>query len=535
MATNIETLKKPNGDKVLPRTRAKAVSMENGTTVEAAIIDINEQLKTCPDANSVVSINQQSLTDAQKAQVRANIGVNTGPDIHAEYFTITDDGIVSLKPEYRGAVATAFNVDGDASVSDEGVGIAGSKNARLPKHLIIPDAVNGIEVTGIAPGAFLYNHMIESIYIPSAVTVIPARCFLHAKNLHDVYSTTQVTEICDSAFYETNIKDAEFPNLAILGESVFYVCYNLLTANIGNVTSLPKKTFMGCYSLYRITGGLGVTTVGLAACMCTNKLTHAEFVGENLTEVKGGAFLNSGFVYDWNSLAGCSFGSYSISAQPAGTADFWSGLSIKQCENPIPTIIYKSDYRWLTKTIGNSTTKYTAGCLFMAVMHAYCGLNGLRLETVDELESIVNALSPNSDVLATFNANGFKWIDTIAPVLGLRVETYNQYNATSLQALYDALAEGKYAIAPYGIYPDYLDTESSSYNSKYEKYATLGHAVTIHGVRADGRLLIADSGIPEVVDGKQAARYALPYQAFIHPNSVTAYGCDSLYILSKAD
>lgn len=41
MATKIETLIKPNGDQVLPRTRAKAVSMEDGTTVEAAINDIS--------------------------------------------------------------------------------------------------------------------------------------------------------------------------------------------------------------------------------------------------------------------------------------------------------------------------------------------------------------------------------------------------------------------------------------------------------------------------------------------------------------
>lgn len=44
MATKIETLRKPNGDQVLPRTHAKAVSMENGLTVEVAFEDINEQL-----------------------------------------------------------------------------------------------------------------------------------------------------------------------------------------------------------------------------------------------------------------------------------------------------------------------------------------------------------------------------------------------------------------------------------------------------------------------------------------------------------
>ena len=44
MATKIETLKKPNGDQVLPRTRAKAVSMENGTTVETAMNDLSESV-----------------------------------------------------------------------------------------------------------------------------------------------------------------------------------------------------------------------------------------------------------------------------------------------------------------------------------------------------------------------------------------------------------------------------------------------------------------------------------------------------------
>ena len=50
MATKIETLKKPNGDQVLPRTHAKAVSMENGTTVEAAISDINTIIAGLPES-----------------------------------------------------------------------------------------------------------------------------------------------------------------------------------------------------------------------------------------------------------------------------------------------------------------------------------------------------------------------------------------------------------------------------------------------------------------------------------------------------
>jgi hypothetical protein len=61
MATKIETLKKPNGDQVLPRTRAKAVTMENGTTVEAAINDLNQL------SSDKLSVTTQTLTEAQKA------------------------------------------------------------------------------------------------------------------------------------------------------------------------------------------------------------------------------------------------------------------------------------------------------------------------------------------------------------------------------------------------------------------------------------------------------------------------------------
>ena len=53
MATKIETLKKPNGDQVLPRTRAKAVSMENGVTVEAAIEDISAAISAVAKQSQV--------------------------------------------------------------------------------------------------------------------------------------------------------------------------------------------------------------------------------------------------------------------------------------------------------------------------------------------------------------------------------------------------------------------------------------------------------------------------------------------------
>ena len=60
MATKIETLKKPNGDQVLPRTRAKAVSMENGTTVETAINDLSI---TIEDIDAICSASITMITE----------------------------------------------------------------------------------------------------------------------------------------------------------------------------------------------------------------------------------------------------------------------------------------------------------------------------------------------------------------------------------------------------------------------------------------------------------------------------------------
>lgn len=82
MATTIETLKKPNGDHVLPRTRAKAVSMEDGTTVEAVITDINTALDAVAQNPSVL-YTEQDLTEEQKAQARKNIGAVTVEDVLA--------------------------------------------------------------------------------------------------------------------------------------------------------------------------------------------------------------------------------------------------------------------------------------------------------------------------------------------------------------------------------------------------------------------------------------------------------------------
>lgn len=109
MATTIETLKKPNGDQVLPRTRAKAVSMESGTTVEAAIENINTTINNLPGnikvPKKLVDLSDDSthrlVTDEEKA------AWNAKSDFSGSYNDLIDKPNI---PSMEG-LATAKYVD----------------------------------------------------------------------------------------------------------------------------------------------------------------------------------------------------------------------------------------------------------------------------------------------------------------------------------------------------------------------------------------------------------------------------------------
>ena len=93
MATTIETLKKPNGDQVLPRTRAKAVSMEDGTTVEAVIADIHTAINSLPNVSEHIDSHNTS-TDAHN-DIRESIKsletiINNKSDFSGSYNDLTD-------------------------------------------------------------------------------------------------------------------------------------------------------------------------------------------------------------------------------------------------------------------------------------------------------------------------------------------------------------------------------------------------------------------------------------------------------------
>lgn len=111
MATTIETLKKPNGDQVLPRTRAKAVSMEDGTTVEAAIQDINSTIE-------IVAKEAKEYTDTKVDKVvfdgHKTITVNDDQSIPAPFSELVGLEVVDRMSGRRLLTATPERFSGEA-------------------------------------------------------------------------------------------------------------------------------------------------------------------------------------------------------------------------------------------------------------------------------------------------------------------------------------------------------------------------------------------------------------------------------------
>ena len=441
----------------------------------------------------------QILTDEQKAQARENIGaVGLNPDIHAEYFQITDGGVVSLKPEYRGQSSrTAY----EAAISDMGSGIAGSKNAELPEYLVIPEIVEGVLVDTLADAMFSQNRAIKSVMLPKTISAIPDYCFDQCWYLKNIYNTEHITTLGNSCLQATAIERAYFPKLTSMGTTnVFYCCGHLVYADIGNVASVTKMAFERCSKLNCIKNSGIITTVGDRAFRGTNKLKRVNFISD-LNSIGSYAFNQSKVEYDWSSLTNCIFGTNATSLQMNPT-DFWSACIFTACENPMPTRFSQYDPRWADRvfTTWNGTgraIKYSAGCAWLCVMHIYCGINNITLTSAPEFETIVDNI--DSGLRNTFEQNQSS-VATFMNGLGLNATYYSSFNQTSLQAVYNALANGGYACVEVGN------------GAKID-----GHTVVIYGVNDDGDFLVLDSSNDTYDDRSIYRSYSLPYKNMIAP------------------
>ena len=359
-----------------------------------------------------------------------------------------------------------------------------------------------------------------TLHIGDGITGLGAYFMYGALNLKELTfgANCKITKLSDGAFRSSGITEASFPYLTEMGNTVFNSCTSLVSANLGgNITTLPLGSFSNCLELEKITGLGNVKTIEIGVFRLTPKLSDMDFDPAKLNEVKALAFYASGFEYDWESLPNCAFGSFAIPSQLNEDAP-WEELRITECENPVPTLFDQNSGKWANKTIGTSAISYMDGCVLFSFIHAYCGLTGQHMDAPTEL---------TGDVLNGYESD-IDYIPVLAEAFGLDAVKYDECDAESLQALYDALAEGKYAPLHLGGRNIGPVTDEDHDND----WASLGgHVVIAYGVRRDGKLLIADSSFTSG-EGK-GCTYALHPKAFIPSASVYKAESAFTYILEK--
>lgn len=442
-----------------------------------------------------------------------NVEIETGGDSVAEkYFDIDYDGIVSLKPEYRGHPAKDTY---PYAISENGVGVDGSKIDELPEKIVIPNVIEGTAVTGFQAGIFYGNEKVKELTIPDVVEELP-ECFCRdAINLKTVNGTENIIKVTGHSFAYTRVEKLLFPNLKEMASMAFGACNYLYSIDIGNnITEIPAQAFQQCCKLSLVKGGGKVTKIGDKAFYITVNLKNLPFLSK-VTSIGVSAFYKSRIQFDWDSIKGqCTFGNGATPVMD-NTTDYWTGVEYTPCKNRIVTVMSQKNEAWKDEIFGETGRTYYNGCAVFSVLHIHSALSGKVYTHPDEFAEEVRAINPK--YVTTNHPREFENAVSLLQDLGYKTTVYKDDNSQeSYQAICEALARGAYVY-----------TNVSTANDVHG-----GHAVALYGMNGNGEVLVVD---PDSMYEKYRAtgvtddvqKYRIPLQ------NLTGPGRDSI-IVEKA-
>ena len=190
------------------------------------------------------------------------------------------------------AAGSAADAAGSAAAAASAEGIKLTGSTVRDKKLVIPDELDGKNVTEIGDGCFSGNAWPERIHVPEGVVKIGDYSFECCSRLQKVYlpDTVQtigngafsgcgklkladlgdgVTDIGDGAFMAClSLKQFELPvHLKTLGKFAFALCRNLSVVDFAGaeIETIPERAFNGCGELQNMTLPASVTRIGKRA------------------------------------------------------------------------------------------------------------------------------------------------------------------------------------------------------------------------------------------------------------------------------
>lgn len=416
------------------------------------------------------------------------------------YFDITADGVISLKPEYRGA-SPSDTANYTYALSDNGKGRDGSQNKELPEEIVIPETVRGIPVTAYAYAMFINNKRVKRLVLLPGVKVLPGYFCYGTWNLEAVTGTENVETLDKYAFATSGIRAANFPALKTFSSAYqFRRCTNLAVADLGGVvTEIPARCFEGCEKLYEIRNGQSIRKIGECGLYFTLRLKQLPFL-PSVTEISDCGLLVSRVDVSQVS-SDCKVGTWSTAKAFYGE-DYWTepGKNATPCNTPLRSIFHQDDPRWVDKTIGNTGRTWDKGCMPVCAAMAYSIFEDRDLASPEEFTDAVYAADPSLK-----DADPAEWgnIERYFEAVGYTATKYTPFNAANLQVMYDALATG--AVVIHRCFAGAIKSA--------EGWLDDNHLVLIHGINAEGEVLCVDPAAPnEALGVYEGITYAMPIQ-----------------------